>query len=185
MSEDAEKRSEQLLQEYAAKHAQDARGADALREIDLNELFGLLAARVTIPTAMFATPGDRYGTKFNRGDLARSGPMIDLGKRVFLRCADALHEFLCKSTDSDVQVRESLIQAIIDKEVGATGVIAGGLVAVFGMGPAAAAVVAAILVRVVVVPTVDVLCDEWDASLARSLAANTSQTDLPPAPHPS
>jgi hypothetical protein len=173
-----------LLQEYAAKHAQDAIGADALREIDLNELFGLLAARVTIPTSMFATPGDRYGTKFNQGDLARSGPMIDLGKRVFLRCASALHEFLCKSTDSDIQVRENLIQAIVGKEVGATGVIAGGLVALFGMGPAAAAVVAAILVRVVVVPTVDVLCEEWDASLARALAANKPETRALRAPRP-
>jgi hypothetical protein len=175
MSQGTEKRPGELLQEYATKHAKDAKGVDALVKVKPNELFGLLAARVTIPAAMFATPGDRYGTKFNQGDLTRGGPMIELGQRVFFRCSGALHAFLCKPSDEDRQLRESLIKAFISKEVGATGIIAGGLVALFGTAPAAAAIVAAILVQVVVVPTVDVLCEEWDASIARSLAASGSR----------
>lgn len=177
MSEGNEKRPRELLQQYAAKHAEDAKGVDALLKVEPNELFGLLAARVTMPTAMFATPGDRYGTKFDQSDLTRSGPMIELGRKVFFRCATALHEFLCKPSEEDRQLRESLIKALIGKEVGATGVIAGGLVALLGMAPAASAIVAAILVQVVVVPTVDVLCEEWDASIARSLTVTGPHAD--------
>jgi hypothetical protein len=171
----AEKRSAQLLEEYAAQNATDAGGVDELRKIDdPDTLFSLLATRVTSPTAMFATPGDRYGTKFDVGEVTRSGPMVELGKRIFFRCSDALHDFLCKANSDDKQLQQSLIKALVGKEVGSVGIIAGGLVVLFGMAPAAAAVVAAILVQVVVAPTVNVLCEEWDASIAHSLASKKS-----------
>jgi hypothetical protein len=163
-------RSSELLHEYAAKNAVDAARAEELLTIrDPEVLFSLLATRVTDPAAMYATPGDRYGTKFNAGEITRSVPMIDLGKKIFLRCSAALHDFLCKPTNDDKQLQQSLINALVSKEVGAVGVIAGGLVALFGMAPAVAAVVAAILVQVVVVPTVGVLCQEWDATIDRAL----------------
>lgn len=171
MSVNTGKRPSELLQEYASMHAAEAAGVDGLRTIeDPDILFSLLAVRVTSPAAMFATPGDRYGTKFNAGELSRSGPMVELGKRVFFRCSRAFHEFLCKPTDDDKQLQQSLIEALVGKEVGAVGIIAGGLVTLFAMTPAAAAVVAAIMVQVIVVPSVEVLCEEWDASIARSLA---------------
>jgi hypothetical protein len=76
-----------------------------------------------------------------------------------------------KPNSDDKQLQQSLIKALVGREVGAAGVIAGGLVVLFGMAPTAAAVVAAILLQVIVVPTMDVLCEEWDASIARSLAS--------------
>jgi hypothetical protein len=168
---DSQGRSEDLLEEYASKHAADAARTDELLEIkDSDELFAMLASRVTIPTAMFGTPGDRYGTKINEGELTRSGPMIDLGKRVFARCSSALHDFLCKSSNQDKQLRDSLIKALVGKEVGATSIIAGGLVVLLGMTPAASAIVAAILVQLVVIPTSEVLCEEWDARIADALS---------------
>jgi hypothetical protein len=172
MHDDSQGRPEQLLEEYASKHAADAARTDQLLEIkDPDQLFAMLASRVTVPAAMFGTPGDRYGTKIDEGELTRSGPMIELGKRVFARCSAALHDFLCKSSDQDKQLRDSLIKALVGKEVGATSVIAGGLVVLLGMTPAASAVVAAILVQVIVIPTSEVLCEEWDARIAAALLA--------------
>jgi hypothetical protein len=172
MHKESHGRPDHLLQEYASKHAADAARADELLGIkDPDQLFAMLASRVTVPAAMFGTPGDRYGTKINEGELTRSGPMIELGKRVFARCSAALHDFLCKSSDQDKQLRDSIINALVGKEVGATGVIAGGLVVLLGMTPAASAVVAAILVQVIVIPTSDVLCAEWDARIVGALSA--------------
>jgi hypothetical protein len=97
MGKEAGKRSSELLKAYASKNAAEARRTEKLREIeDPDVLFSLLATRVTDPAAMFATPGDRYGSKFNEGDLAKGGPMVEVGKRIFLRCANALHDFICK-----------------------------------------------------------------------------------------
>jgi len=172
MKNDSQGRADTLLQEYASKHSSDASRTDELLSIkDRNQLFGLLASRVTLPDAMFGTPGDRYGTKIDEGELTRSGgAMVELGKRVFARCSAALHEFLCKPGDQDKQLRDNLIKALVGREVGATSVIAGGLVVLLGMTPAASAIVAAILVQVVVIPTANVLCEQWDSQIEKALA---------------
>jgi hypothetical protein len=174
MSSDGQQLPEALLREYARKHSNEAAKTDKLRAIkDPDQLFAMLASRVSLPDAMFRTPGDRYGTDINDGELTRSGPMVELGKRVFARCSAALHDFLCKPGDQDKQLRDDLIKALVGREVGATGVIAGGLMVLLGMTPAASAVVAAILVQIVVIPTANVLCEQWDARIAEALAGKT------------
>jgi len=172
MNDHSNERPDQLLREYASMHAADAARTNELLKInDPDTLFAMLASRVSIPSAMFGTPADRYGTKIDEGEVTRSGPMIELGKRVFARCSAALHDFLCKPSEQDEQLRDNLINALVNRDIGATSVIAGGLVVLLGMTPAAAAVVAAILVKVVVIPTAGVLCDEWDARIAGALVA--------------
>jgi hypothetical protein len=167
MKNDSQGRADSLLQEYASKHSSDAAKTDDLLSIeDPDQLFGMLASRVTLPDAMFGSPADRYGTRINEGELTRSAPMIELGKRVFARCSAALHDFLCKPGDQDKQLRDNLIKALVGREVGATSVIAGGLVVLLGMTPAASAIVAAILVQVLVIPTANVLCEQWDSQIA-------------------
>jgi hypothetical protein len=180
MSNDSQRLPDTLLQEYAGKHSKDAAKTDELLAIkDQDQLFAMLASRVTLPDAMFRTPGDRYGTEINEGELTRSGPMVELGKRVFARCSAALHDFLCKPSDQDKQLRDNLIKALVGREVGATSVIAGGLVVLLGMTPAASAVVAAILVQVVVIPTANVLCEQWDSRIAAALTGKGSTDSAP------
>jgi hypothetical protein len=162
------KDADELLDRYAAQHAADVKNAQNLLNIDVPDLLSALATRVTTPSAMFATPGDRYGTTTAAGQGTRSGPMVEVGKKVALRCARALHDFICKSDDSG-QLREKLVNAIVNKDVSAVGIIAGGLVAIIGMAPAAAAVVAAVIVKVVVIPTTDVLCEQWDGALVKRI----------------
>jgi len=180
MSNADQKLPDALVHEYARKHYSDAAKTDKLLAIkDPDQLFAMLASRVSLPDAMFRTPADRYGTEINVGELTRSTPMVELGKRVFARCSAALHDFLCKPSDQDKQLRDDLIRALVGREVGATSVIAGGLVMLLGMTPAASAVVAAILVQVVVVPAANVLCEQWDAQISGALA---SKTETGPAP---
>lgn len=159
---------DELLDHYAAQHAAEVKNAENLLNIDVPDLLSALATRVTTPSAMFATPGDRYGITTAAGQGTRSGPMVEVGKKVALRCAQALHDFICNSDDS-AQLRDKLVSAIVSKDVGAVGIIAGGLVAIIGMAPAVAAVVAAVIVKVVVIPTTDVICEQWDSALVRRI----------------
>jgi hypothetical protein len=67
-------------------------------------------------------------------------------------------------------MQQALMKALTSKETGAVGVIAGSLVALFGMAPSAAAIVAALLVKLIVVPAAEVLCEQWEVSISNSLA---------------
>ena len=83
MSNDSQQLTDALLYDYASKHSDEAKAKDTdklLAITDTDQLFTMLASRVSFPDAMFRTPGDRYGTQINEGELTRSGPMIELGQ---------------------------------------------------------------------------------------------------------
>jgi hypothetical protein len=68
------------------------------------------------------------------------------------------------------------MKAIIGKEGGLAALTAGTLVATFGVAPAVAVVVAAILLKVVFEPAGDEICKEW----ARSLTSSTRRRKRSP-----
>lgn len=164
--------ADRLLERYADSWAKDAGSVAELTKIPTNqELFALLAARASDPQEAFGTPGDRFGTKFNPATLPRGPSVFEVGKRIFLRQAAALHHFLCAPNDEDKEWRNRIKAALVSRDVSAVAIITGGLVAAFGMGAAAAAVVAALLVRIVVVPTTDVLCEVWNEQIEEATRA--------------
>jgi len=57
------------------------------------------------------------------------------------------------------------LKAIFSKEGGGVALLAGGLVAAFGFSPAIAAVVAALLVKLIIAPTAAEVCAEWSKTL--------------------
>jgi hypothetical protein len=58
-----------------------------------------------------------------------------------------------------------MLNAIFSKHGGGVALLAGGLVAVFGLSPAIAAVVAALLVKIIIAPTANEICSTWGATL--------------------
>jgi hypothetical protein len=75
-----------------------------------------------------------------------------------------LHQFCCVPDKEELDVRAKLLAGLTGKEGGAA-VIAGMLVATFGASPAVAAIVAALLLKIVVAPALDEVCQAWRKSL--------------------
>jgi len=62
-------------------------------------------------------------------------------------------------------LRHRLMSALTGREGGAPALLAGTLVAAFGLSPAVAALVAALLMKLVIAPAKDELCQSWAAAL--------------------
>jgi hypothetical protein len=106
---------------------------------------------------------DPAHTKFHRyetDDLMRNSASLDLGKRIFQRWNRALHEFACTPDKEDEDIRRKLLNAIAGKEGGAA-VIAGIMAGTFGVSPVVAAIVAALLLKVIINPALDEVCQLW------------------------
>lgn len=177
-ADDADKATaDRLLVRYAEAWAKDAASVSELTKVaSIQELYALLAARASDPQEAFGTPGDRFGTRFDPATLPKGPSVFEVGKRIFTRSAGALHGFLCAPDEEDKELRDRIKSAIVSRDVSAVAIIAGGLVAAFGMGAAAAAVVAALLVRIIVVPSGEVLCEVWDEKIKEATGASKGST---------
>lgn len=106
-----------------------------------------------------------YIAGIDKDDLPRDKAFQDLGKRLFERWNKTLHEFVCGSSSENKVLRERLVAALMGKEGGAAALLAGTLVAVFGVSPALSAVIATLVVRLVVKPAAHELCESWKSSI--------------------
>ena len=82
-----------------------------------------------------------------------------------------MHDFLCTSGGEEQDLRRRLMSALTGRDGGAPALLAGTLVAAFGVSPAVAALVAALLMKLVIAPAKDELCQSWAASLDSAGAA--------------
>lgn len=139
---------------------------DRLRTLsvqDENDLYAALAQRLGRISEREPT-SFAFDTSFDTDDLLRDDATIGLGKRIFRRWNGALHQFACKSDKEDQDLRTRLLNALTGSEGGAA-VIAGVLVAAFGASPAVAAIIAALLLKIVIKPATEEICDAWAKSL--------------------
>lgn len=143
--------------EYAARAA----SAEDLIQRQESDLFQLLAATVSGSNTLVGSADDRFRTEISSDDLVRSPEALALGKRIFFRWSIAFHSFVCDSGGEDKELRTELASAIFGKGGGAAAIIAGSLVAAFGLSPAIAALVAALLLKLIVAPAADELCSTW------------------------
>jgi hypothetical protein len=103
--------------------------------------------------------------------LPRDSATIAVGRRILARWSRTMHDFLCTSGGDEEDLRQRLMKAITGRDGGATALLAGTLVAAFGASPAVAALVAALLMKLVIAPATDELCSSWAASLESTEAA--------------
>ncbi|KAA1052480.1 hypothetical protein [Azospirillum argentinense] len=172
------KAADALFRKHAESWARDAKNVGTLvgtikkDEIakDNDELFMLLASRTSDPQAAFGTPEDRFGAAVNPAMLSRGPSFIEVGKRVFRRIAKAFYEFLCLGEGEDKDLRDRLKAALLARDASATALIAGGLVALLGLSASVAAVAAALLLRVVLVPAGKELCQVYKECIDQAVA---------------
>lgn len=93
---------------------------------------------------------------------------VSFGKRIFRRWNKAAHDFLCSPDPQNDELRERVLRAITGRDAGAPALLAASLVATFGIAPAVAAIVSALLMQIVIGPFADELCWKWTALLASS-----------------
>lgn len=154
-----------LLSKSAFSWAADIKNPDALLAANKDQLFMMLAVRTIDPQEAVGTVSDRFGSKLVLNTLQRGPAVIELGKRVFRRCAKAFHDFLCSSNDDDAELRDKIKNAILSPDVSATTIVAGGLVAALGLSAPVALVVATLINQIVVAPTIEELCASWDLQI--------------------
>lgn len=99
------------------------------------------------------------------------GPMDDvrdLGKRIFRRWNKEAHKLICGSEEIDEKDREKLKQAFGFGEVTVAGALTGLLVTQFGLAPAIAAVLAALIAKRFFRPAYDEFCEFWKEKLPKT-----------------
>jgi hypothetical protein len=91
-----------------------------------------------------------------------------LAERLLKRWATELHRVVCGTSDADAKDRAEIRAAINSKNftsVGAATAITTVLIASFGLNIAIAPVVAMLLVKIIIEPSKDVVCDFWEEKL--------------------
>ena len=89
-----------------------------------------------------------------------------LARDAVLEPVPELHDFLCKPSEDDKDLRSKVLSALTSKDVSASALIIGVLVGTFGVAPAIATLIAALVVQLVVKPAADEICKYWDEQLA-------------------
>lgn len=102
--------------------------------------------------------------------LPRDDAMIALGRRILARWSRAMHDFLCVSGGEEEDLRRRLMTALTGRDGGAPALLAGTLIAAFGVSPAVAAIVAVLLMKLVIAPAKDEVCKSWATSLGTASA---------------
>lgn len=153
--------NDDLLRQIADRHIRAADSAEALVKESNDNLFIMLANRLSVTSEGIINIDDMHcGTK-NQDELLRGDGIKTLGKRIFLRWSQTFQQFVCAPTSNDQALRNQIKSVITNRSGGAAAIIAGSLVAAFGVSPPIAAVIAALLLNLIVVPAGKVVCDVW------------------------
>lgn len=103
-------------------------------------------------------------------EVALMGPLDDLrtlGRRLLARWNRELYKVMCGSDKGDASDRESLFKALGLGDVAVAAAITAVLVSSFAMAPAIATVVAALVVKRIVVPAGGEICAFWGEQLPK------------------
>lgn len=97
----------------------------------------------------------------------RSSEAVEFGRRLFWRWSNALHGLLCEPGSANEDLRNRLLSALKLKDGGAVAFIAVFLASHFKMDATEAALIAALLVQIIGIPTGEEVCKTWSLSLCR------------------
>ena len=100
-----------------------------------------------------------------RGPGEALGKLTGVGRRLFMAYSAALHKFVCDKADADL--RKKVLDAI--SAGSGISIITSAFISI-GVSAVAAPLAAALLLAIVVRPTIDVACQMWDESLKAKTA---------------
>jgi hypothetical protein len=98
--------------------------------------------------------------------MGRLDDLRELGRRVLRRWNREIHRVACGGAQEDGKDRESILKALGVGDIALGGAIAAVLIGSFGVAPAVATVVGALIVKRLGAPAADEICKFWAESLA-------------------
>ena len=138
-----------------------------LLQSDLDQLYAELGMRAkTIATDITAAGKLDPEAKY---DVETMGPLDGLkrfGVRIFKRWNREAYELICGKNTEDEQDRQKLAKAIGLGDVAVASALTGLLVSSFGLAPAIATVLAALVVKRFFRPAHEEFCEVWKESLS-------------------
>ncbi|MDP6556798.1 MAG: hypothetical protein QGF59_14015 [Pirellulaceae bacterium] len=140
-----------------------------LLEADENDLYRQLASRVEAIKSDPLESANFDAAGVDPAKIAGLGlDLLSLGKRIFNRWNREAHALLCGGDPDDQQQREELSNAFELGDVAIAACISGLLISSFGLAPAIATVISAILVKRFLKGAFEEFCDAWRESLPAS-----------------
>lgn len=141
---------------------------DALKiSNDETRLFAALANANSLQIGGKQLSVSQLVARMPRGKQPPSATVL-IGKKIFHQWSLTLHEYCCNPSKSDKEDRAKLIKALTTKSTGATAVISAFLMSTFSLSPLIAGIIAALLIRLLIVPAGKVLCEAWHDSLKKT-----------------
>lgn len=147
-----------------SKQAEPAIGE--LLKADEYQLYEQLAMRVKGIEKAPEHAGDfAMKVTYQSAEMGLRDDVIELGERIFRRWNTAAYELVCGSEDADSEDRKKIAEAIGLGETAVAAALSGLLVSSFGLAPAIAAVVAALVIKRFGRPVYEELCKVWKRSI--------------------
>lgn len=155
--------ADDLLRHTAGEQGALISDRDKLATQTTDELYRLIYVRTSQMAAPCGSSDLNLRSRSGEDDALRTSEATEIGRRIFMRWSKTLHAFVCAPQNEDADLRSQLVSAIVGKGGGAAALVAGTLVASFGLSPAVSALVAALLLKLIVAPAADELCATWQA----------------------
>ena len=157
--------AEKIKDDLVLKAQSGANASQALNEEalfrQLGERIDILQSRPELTSEFDPKIPANYARRPTKDDA------IELGRRVYVRWHRELYRFLCENDELNQSDRNRLFKALVGKEATSAAMIASLLVSSFGLSPAIAAIVGALVLRLFVASAGQTVCEFWKETLDR------------------
>jgi len=137
-----------------------------LLESDQNQLYEQLAMRVKAIEQEPEKSGQfDLDVEYGGAVMGLKDDLLEFGRKIFERWNASAYQIVCGSEAEDTKDRKRLVDSIGISETAMAATLSGMLVSSFGLAPAIAAVLAALVVKRFGRPVYEEFCKAWSANL--------------------
>jgi hypothetical protein len=103
---------------------------------------------------------------YDQAQMGLKDDILELGHRLFRRWNAEAYNLVCGSEEKDTKDRENLTKAFGVSDAAVAAILSATLVTTFGLAPAIAAVIAAIIVKRFCRPAYEEFCRVWQKHIS-------------------
>ena len=175
-------KTDDLLRNAEEAALRDSQNLNQLAQMPPNDLYAALAHRTIAVANQVAPPQAQdnddnlravsvplimsFGTPLDTESLTRDAIAVELGKRIFWRWSQTLHDFACEPSKADADLARRLLDSVTGRGNG-TAIVAAVLAGYFAVNAGVAAVVAALITKLIWAPAADEVCKAWTEQLRK------------------
>ncbi len=133
-------------------------------DMQLYEQIGILSRAIGRDPALAGSV--EPSVVYDRAEMGLKEDVLVLGQRVYRRWNREAYDLLCSSTTTGEIDRRELANAFGISDVAVAAILAGLIVTNFGLAPAIATVIAALVVKRFMRPAYEEFCEVWSKHIA-------------------